>query len=260
MNLRKNYSTENFYKIVLKNPYFGIYNTSKNEYAININCEKFLSIFLDSSNDIAFFQKSENEKIIDLIFHYIATIDKFNSVTSIFFKKYKYYREIEKGIYGESIKEDFIKLDEKTKNIILYYINEYESNNNRINIYEKVLNEVFPEVQIYYDTFKCILYIAVKQKENEENRLKYRICQKLFKSLFIKDEILWEQRLITFKENDSITLDYDTYINDLNQSTVYENNNEDKRYNIVSKEEVSKTIIYRENEKTKIGNRMMKLI
>lgn len=260
MNLRKNYSTENFYRIVLKNPYFGISNTSKNEYDININNEKFSNMFLNSSNDITFFQKSENEKIIDLIFHYIATIDKFNSVTSIFFKKYKYYREIEKGIYGNFIKENFIKLDEKTKNIILYYINEYESNNNRINIYEKVLNEVFPEVQIYYDTFKCILYIAAKQKENDENILKYRICQKLFKSLFIKDEILWEQRLITFKENDSITLDYDTYINDLNQSTVYENNNEDKRYNIVSKEEVSKTIIYRENEKTKIGNRMMKLI
>lgn len=267
MNLRKNYSKEIFYSIDLNQPYFGISNIQGKDYSININNKMFFNIFLESRDSrveqvkkLKFYSEKRNRQIVNLFFHYVAKIDKFDSITNIFFREYKSYVDIEKGIYGDFIKKNFFRLSEKNKEIILYHIAEYEANDNKINCYEDVLNELFDDVQLYYDTFEKVLYIAVKQEKNEENVLKYKVCQKLFKSILLKDEILWGQRLITFKENDLITLDYDSYINDLNKCLEGERFIENEKYYIVTKEEKNKTIMYSENEKTKIGNKMMKLI
>lgn len=210
-NIWKKYSSENTYGLNVDNSFRLITENDKKEFQININHYKFPEIFLSFSDEehqnedyqhtrLDMLTNEKNAHIVNLIFHYIANIDMYNALSYEDIKKLEYLSYIKNGNYGNFVRDNFSKLSEIDRNIILQFL----TVDSKINLYEDVLKAAFENVVTYYMAFNSILHIATTEAETEYSKTKLEICRYLFKDIFLKDEIIFSCRPAIFNETQTI--------------------------------------------------------
>ena len=159
---------------------------------------RFNSIF---SSFLEIFQETEEEKYKEIRKKFIhealmciREIDYVTGTTIIDIYCEKILKDIEGGVFGDELMEDFKKLTEEEKRImVLLYYDKIVTGKESFDVFSNGIKCFFPDSIIYqkkYERKKVVIYINREKKK--ENRNKVKIMKNLFLPLGVKVKYYWE--------------------------------------------------------------------
>ena len=153
------------------------------------------------------FQKLfDNPAIIEnIIFHYLAQLDRT--------KGFSYYQriieglriEIEDGYWGGSVKKLWERLKRTDQDIILSVLTLRLLSDNQTYFME-VVGKLFPEASLCYEEATEIYYLYIRSKRNEYNLTLMNIVKELFWSIDKKLIIVWEKHYGIIGNSDTMSI------------------------------------------------------
>lgn len=175
-------------------PYIEVWDNDRDDIEVNFNY-RFIAIFREFIKDSNFTNNDEAQQIINILFHFLANLDRkkgFDKEIAIL-EIIEY--EIISGLYGETVKNYFESLNNKEKRIILRNLKKYNEDEQRKCIFINVIKEMFIHASIYnfVDTNKSILCIF--NQENEKNLNKFKLICELFLDMNQKIEVIWNKNI-----------------------------------------------------------------
>lgn len=148
------------------------------------------------------------EWIFDIYMHYLTELEYRTGVTIQEFEVRKYWNDLEKGIYGQKVKNIFDSLSSDNK----YYISHtlWKQSKSRENVYKfaDVLVTVLNGGIVYKNKFnekQLLLYL--NERENENSKDKIELLQQLFQPLGYNLRILWENHFAVLGEERTMIID-----------------------------------------------------
>lgn len=187
-------------------PYIELNLDAMNEVKSNLESQKnnilevnpfirFGEIFYELLNPDKYkFDKKLRESVFNILIHFLGELDLYlgQNKKDIIIKEM--VKNIEKGAFGEKIKEDFKIFREYEKVIIadgLYCMYNYLD---MLESFKKVFKYIFPD-SIIYDrlTSETNIVIYLNYKNNKINQLKVNFIKEMFLPLGLEIDLFWEK-------------------------------------------------------------------
>ena len=140
------------------------------------------------------YNKKLRDSFFNILIHFLGELDLYlgQNKKDIIIKEM--VKNIEKGAFGEEVKENFKVFKEYEKVIIadgLYCMYNYLDT---LEAFKKVFKEIFPD-SIIYDklTSQTNIVIYLNYKKNKKNQEKVKFIQELFLPLGLDIDLFWEK-------------------------------------------------------------------
>lgn len=153
-------------------------------------------------------EESWREWLFDIYMHYLTELEYRTGVTIQEVQVRKYWNDLERGIYGQRVKDIFISLSSDDK----YYISHtlWKQSKSRETVYKfaDVLVTILNGGSVYKNKWneKQLLFY-LNEHENEESKAKVELLQQLFQPLGYNLRILWENHFAVLGEEQTTIID-----------------------------------------------------
>lgn len=172
---------------------------------IDLNSSDDFSIVCDSGNSVDANHNAREKQLqsldfikknpepMNLIAHFLAHLNTIKDYSYYDLNVMALHESILNGTYGDIVSRFFLKpayrLEQER---MMYYFTRKKQDNNRVNDFEAILSELFPDgVTFYYDKYKRLLYVAFVAEETAERREIYEVCQYLFADILMNICVRW---------------------------------------------------------------------
>ena len=150
------------------------------------------------------------DEIINIIVHYLAQKDLINGTYYTDYYLLLFQDEIEKGAYGEEVRDRFSKLSDLDKRLILKYMSLKHKQNNINDLFSDVFMDMFGRInnmfnektewnssytkhsaEIYYSRDKNTYYYFCAAEPSEKNKNRFEIAKLIFADCRKNIEPVW---------------------------------------------------------------------
>jgi hypothetical protein len=173
------------------NPYYRYYEIFKDLF--NINNEEDVEL---------------RETFFDIVMHFIADIDAMHGMTKREFHIRFILDDIENGILGERIRENFQIFSYKEKVIIVENLIKIYKTGQTLYILRDTVRTIFKKSTIYanYET-KDELLFYIPHVKNEINEAKMEFIKEFFLPIKFRAEIYWEDHFGVIEVEETMKID-----------------------------------------------------
>lgn len=195
------YSKNTDYKVSFGkiSPYMEMLFKEGNHAYVNIDF-RFSDIFFPEANiegqEGLFREYVEDDNYKDfanLMLHYLAKLDLMRGLTLVNVVANIELKAIEKGKYGEVLRDNFAELNSNHQNILTRYLAEYDLNKQKESYLNQAIFNSFKGVKIYYENYTQITHFFIEEDNTDYNLNLLEIIKSLFKPIYIKIEIMWNK-------------------------------------------------------------------
>ncbi len=171
------------------------------------NTEEATEIDLNSSDDFPIVCNSDSLEILlasldfiknnpeemNLVAHVLDFLRRIREYNYVNLRCRMLRESILNGNYGEIVSHFFSRTtyEPEQQRILLYLFNQSQGNK-RMNDFETILTEIFPDgVRFYFDEYKQTLFVSFVAEETVERRELYEVCQYLFADILMNICVRW---------------------------------------------------------------------
>lgn len=182
-------------------PYLEVFSTDGDVEYVNI-FKRFSKLFLpkriiqDEKDYIEILNKYINDskyiELANLAMHYLAQLDRVKALSSIDLISYNIFQDINKNVYGEKLKNDFLSLSRNKQKIILNLLAKYNENDQTETVYDEVLYRCFSKVRIYYEKPTNKVHIYIGEEETKNNKILLKVINYLFLDIGVNIRVMWK--------------------------------------------------------------------
>ena len=207
-----NYSEKKRFQIASSgiSPYLEVWDSQSNPVLVNIRFgldeilldEADFPQSLQPDQDGGSFERpqlgrryEEDERYKDfanIFIHYIAQNQLRRGFTLQNLAAFKIGSEIEKGLFGENIKNNFSNLKFRDQLILTRYIALYDLRKQREIQFDAALAALFDDVKMYYDNQTEKLFVFVDKESNDYNKNLFGLVCYFLKDVEVEVEVLWK--------------------------------------------------------------------
>lgn len=199
----ENYNENKKFIVSDKNisPYLEVFSTDEDIEYVNI-FKRFSELFLperiiqNEKEYIEILNKYMNDsryiELANLAMHYLAQLDRIKALSSIDLISYNIFQDINKNVYGEKLKNNFLSLSRDKQKIILNLLAKYNENNQIETVYDEALYRCFSKVRIYYEKPTNKVHIYIGKEETENNKILLRVINYLFLDVGVNIRVMWK--------------------------------------------------------------------
>lgn len=152
-------------------------------------------------------EKKWREWLFDIYMHYLTILEYRTGMTIQEFQVRKYWDDLEKGIYGERVKDIFDSLSNNHKYYISHTLWRQSESRETVDKFAEVLVTVLNDGIIYKNKWnekQLLLYL--NESKNEESLAKVELLQQLFQPLGYNLHILWENHFAVLGEEQTMII------------------------------------------------------
>ena len=132
--------------------------------------------------------------VFNIILNFLIQLDLKQGFCIREFSKFFISDEIDKGLFGDEVKENIKVLNIDEKDIVLDSIYNYYSTNVNINIFNVILKNIFKNIITYLDKEKEFgIFIYVGEKKTDIYQRKLNVLISLFLPIYFKPYICWDK-------------------------------------------------------------------
>ena len=137
--------------------------------------------------------KEVREVLFDIIIHYLANLDSYKGMTKREYHINFTIREIESGIFGETVREGFQTCTLKEKKIIAENVLRLHQTGEGIYLFQDSIRKVFEKSTIFANNSdRDMLLIHLAVPETREREQKIQLLKTLFLPFKYEMRIYWE--------------------------------------------------------------------
>ena len=197
------YSKDNEYRITEKIcPYLEVLN--QNTYIVDVNPMIRLARIFDATfgddNERAFALDSLTSRIgaegtgqiVNIIFHYLAQLDRTKGLDKIQRMIEGLQNEIEQGLWGNKIKALMKEMNDDDNESILYVLTQRVINDNE-SFFMDAVGKSFPISSLCYEEQTKLFYLYIGTGENDYNTRKLDLIICLLWPINKKLKVVWNQ-------------------------------------------------------------------
>ncbi len=201
--LWENYSKEKEYRLAEKIcPYVEVLN--QNTYPVNVNPLIRFSKIFDSTfgegNERTFAFDSltsligaeGTEQIVNIIFHYLAQLDRAKGLDKIQRMIEELKNEMEQGLWGKKIKALMGEMTDADRESILYVLAQRVINDNQ-SFFMEAVGKTFPISSLCCEEQTGLFYLYIGSEKKDYNTKKLNLIIRLFWNPNKELEIVWDQ-------------------------------------------------------------------
>ena len=148
------------------------------------------------------------EWLFDIYMHYLTEIEYRTGLTIQEFQVRRYWNDLERGIYGDEIKEIFVTLSSDNKYYIAHTLWRQSESRESVDKFAEALVTVLNCGIVYKNKWKqkqLLFYTNVKK--NDKDMAKLKLVQQLFQPLGYSLHVLWEHHFAVVGEEQTMTID-----------------------------------------------------
>ncbi len=152
---------------------------------------------------------AKDKVLFDVVSHYLALEEIKSGLTYKEYKKRRFGEDIEKGMYGEAVRDVFCEMTPPERYTIMHYLDLQNSVvDSGMEIYCNVLIRILDTGVIYKDCYHDKHYIFyVGEPRDTRKEKKISLVNTLFLPLGIEVEILWDKHFALLGEHQTLRLD-----------------------------------------------------
>ncbi len=213
----ENYSEKREYQIDEKiSPYIEVINANTNLVSVNplirfskifnatYNCGENETFAMDSLKDELGEEGSRN--VINILFHFLAQIDRVKGLDSSQRLMEKVRDEIEFGMWGKKAQHLFSKLTKDDRDRVLYHLT-CRLTDDKQSYFMETIGMMFPISSLCFDTKTNIYYLYIGSDENDYNVNKLELIKTLFWTLNRELVIVWNHHYGVVGCDDTMHID-----------------------------------------------------
>lgn len=188
--LLENESKEEEISIEL-NPYYRYHEIFKNMFSLEYDENRELK-----------------EEIFDWCIHYLAKVDVNHGLNLREFLRIFVSEEIEKGIYGKEIKEDWEMFSSEEKEFVAHKIIDTYQLGHQIQPMKEAISYIFPDSYIYtnhMEKAEILVYVGKKRRERYERQM--RFLENMFLPLEYSCRTYWSNHFGIIGMDETMTVD-----------------------------------------------------
>lgn len=220
----QNYSDNKKYRIATESisPYVEVWENSGDTVLVNVFYRLYDCLFpeqygseIELFNDL--FEKYLNtpkySELANILMHFLARLDLQHGWDCFDILSCIEKERIDNGVYGCQIKDIFNRIrDNSSKNKLLRYLAKYDFEEQRETVWDAAMYAIFKNVEFYYEKSTSIVHICLSVEKNEQNELLYYICELLFKDLYLKVCVHWNEKIAIIGNDDFMKIGSISYI------------------------------------------------
>ena len=190
-------------------------------FSIGISVCPYLEVFENNSDyievnpmirfseilDLDIMKYDNNGDIQNVIFHYLAQLDRVKGLTYFQAVVEKVRNEIEKGYWGEVVAISWNNITNNAQEIILSNLAQRLLNDNQTYFMETI-GKLFSEASLCYEEATELYYLYLREEENMYNKQLLKIVKHLFWNMDKKLLIVWKRHYGIIGCEDSMYIDY----------------------------------------------------
>ena len=186
-----------------------VLNIRKIEHEVEVNpYYRYYEIFKDMFNINNTEDKEFRDRLFDITAHFLADIDVMQGMN-----KSEYYlrfvrRDINNGLFGELVKEDFDLFNEEEKNILAENIIRLYLTGDALYLLKDSLRKIFRNSTIYanYETLdELLFFINCNKKDLYEKKLE--LINEIFLPVKFRTRVYWKDHFGVIEAEDTMMID-----------------------------------------------------
>lgn len=147
-----------------------------------------------------------NEQVVNVLFHFLAQLDKTKGLSPTQQVVEKLRDEIERGMWGSKVQDSFKGLTERDKDCILYVLSSRIQKDNR-SFFMEAVGKCFPFSSLCYEEKTDLYYLYIGVAETDYNINKLDVIKALFWNINRKLLPVWDYHYGIVGCNDTMHID-----------------------------------------------------